>query len=146
MDFAAFRGELFSAAHGLQKLVHETMAPLCQEHGLTQQQMHVLVELTHEPGQTVGQLSDRAGILRSNFSPVCRKLEDRGLIERRRSSLDRRSYELQVTGEGRALLERIDRDLQQRYGALFDSEPSETYATIVAGFRALNVLAEKMRG
>ena len=89
MDIAAFKRELFAITYDLQKILHDTMTPICQEHGLTLQQMHVLVELMRTPGLTAGQLSDRAGILRTNFSPVCRKLENRGLIERQRSQTDR---------------------------------------------------------
>lgn len=126
--------------------MHEAMAPICQEQGLTQQQLHVLVELLRQPGQTVGQLSDRAGILRSNFSPVCRKLEERGLVERRRSSADKRSWELRATDEGRALLARIDQEVERRYGLLLENEPPETFDAVIDGFRALGLLAEKMRG
>lgn len=45
MDIAAFRCELFAIAYDLQKILHDTMMPIYQEHGLTLQRMHVLVEL-----------------------------------------------------------------------------------------------------
>ena len=45
MDIAAFKRELFAITYDLQKILHDTMTPICQEHGLTLQQMHVLVEL-----------------------------------------------------------------------------------------------------
>ncbi len=112
MDIAAFKRELFAITYDLQKILHDTMTPICQEHGLTLQQMHVLVELMRTPGLTAGQLSDRAGILRTNFSPVCRKLENRGLVERQRSQTDRRSLRLHVTDEGRALLASVDGEVQ----------------------------------
>ena len=60
MDIAAFKRELFAITYDLQKILHDTMTPICQEHGLTLQQMHVLVELMRTPGLTAGQLSDRA--------------------------------------------------------------------------------------
>ena len=123
MDIATFRRELFAITYDLQKILHETMAPICQQHGLTLQQMHVLVELVRTPGLTAGQLSDRTGILRTNFSPVCRKLEDRGLVERQRNQADRRSLRLCVTDEGRALLAEVDGEVQRRYGRAFATEP-----------------------
>ena len=52
MDIAAFKRELFAITYDLQKILHDTMTPICQEHGLTLQQMHVLVELMRTPGLT----------------------------------------------------------------------------------------------
>lgn len=144
MDIAAFKRELFAITYDLQKILHDTMTPICQEHGLTLQQMHVLVELMRTPGLTAGQLSDRAGILRTNFSPVCRKLENRGLIERQRSQTDRRSLRLHVTDEGRALLASVDGEVQRRYGRAFSAEPQETFDAILEGFQALSVFSGKL--
>lgn len=144
MDIDNFRREFFIVACDMQKLLHDTVGPACQRHGLTLQQMHVLVELALNPGQTLSQLSARAGILRTNFSSVCRKLEEQGLVERQQRATDRRAHELRVTDEGRALLERIDADIRERYGDTFDNEPQETYDTILAGFKALTSFVEKL--
>lgn len=141
---AVFKREMFAIACDLQKMMHDTMMPVCQQFGLTLQQMHVLVELTRTPGLTAGQLSDRAGILRTNFSSVCRKLEDRGLIERQRNAEDKRSLQLRVTDQGRELLADVDREVHRRYGAAFESESPETFETIVAGLKALNDFSGKL--
>ena len=79
MDINEFKRAFFDVACDMQKLLHDLVAPACQRNGLTLQQMHVLVELVSAPGQTSTQLSERAGILRTNFSSVCHKLEERGL-------------------------------------------------------------------
>ena len=94
--------------------------------------------------QTAGQLSDRAGILRTNFSAVCHKLEERGLVERRRSARDKRAFELRITDEGRALLKSIDGEVKGLYGPVFEAEPPETFATILTGFRALRDFSERL--
>ena len=144
MDISTFKHELFVVTYDVQKILHETMAPICQQHGLTLQQMHVLMELMRTPGLTAGQLSDQAGILRTNFSSVCRKLEDRGLIERQRSQTDKRSLRLRVTDEGRALLAGIDGEVQRRYGKAFAAEQPETFDTIIEGFQALADFSKKL--
>ena len=144
MDINEFKHAFFDVACDMQRLLHDTVAPVCQQNGLTLQQMHVLLELVGTPGQTSTQLSERAGILRTNFSSVCHKLEERGLVERRRSDRDRRAFELRATDEGRELLARIDADIKRRYGAAFENEPPETFETILAGFRALNAFAAKL--
>lgn len=144
MDLSTFKRELFTVTYDVQKILHETMAPVCQQYGLTLQQMHVLMELVRTPGLTAGQLSDRAGILRTNFPSVCRKLEDRGLIERQRSQTDRRSLKLRVADEGRALLADVDGEVQRRYGEAFAAEPPETFDAIIGGFRALADFSKKL--
>ena len=127
MDIAAFKRELFAITYDLQKILHDTMTPICQEHGLTLQQMHVLVEL-----------------MRTHVSPVCRQLENRGLIERQRSQTDRRSLRLHVTDEGRALLASVDGEVQRRYGRAFSAEPQETFDAILEGFQALSAFSGKL--
>lgn len=139
-----FRRELLRMSRSFQRVTHDSIAPVCQEHGVTVQQMHVLLELMQESGQTASQLSDRAGILRTNFATVCRKLEERGLLERRRSNTDKRAFELRVTDKGRTLLKNIDADIDRRYGEFFAAEPYETFDAIVLGFRALRDLAERI--
>lgn len=144
MNIDDLRREFFIVACDMQKLLHDTVAPACQRQGLTLQQMHVLVELMNVPDQTLSQLSERAGILRTNFSSVCRKLEEQGFVERRQSARDRRAFELRTTAEGRAVLARIDADVQQRYSEAFDSEPQETFDAILTGFKALASFAQKL--
>ena len=144
VDINEFKRAFFDVACDMQKLLHDLVAPACQRNGLTLQQMHVLVELVSAPGQTSTQLSERAGILRTNFSSVCHKLEERGLVERRRSDRDRRAFELRATDEGRELLARIDADIRRCYGPAFENEPPETFDAILAGFRALNSFAAKL--
>ena len=77
---------------------------------------------------------------------MCHKLEARGLVERRRSAVDKRAFELQLTEAGRALLLDVDAEVRRRYGSAFESESPETFETIIAGFRALNAFTAKLRG
>lgn len=146
MDIAEFKRDLFAVTCDMQRMLHDTMVPVCQQRDLTLQQFHVLLELTRTPGLTAGEASDRAGILRTNFSAVCHKLETRGLVERRRSAVDKRAFELQLTEAGRALLLDVDAEVRRRYGSAFESESPETFETIIAGFRALNAFTAKLRG
>ena len=139
-----FRRELLHVTRSLQTIVHAGVMPICQRHALTAQQMYVLIELLDEPGQSAGQLSDRAGILRTNFSAVCHKLEERGLVERRRSARDKRAFELRITDEGRSLLRSIDEEVKGLYGPVFEAESPETFATILTGFRALRDFSERL--
>ena len=65
-----FRRELVHVSRSLHGFVHEGIMPICQGHDVTPQQMYVLTELLNEPGQSAGQLSDRAAFC-PPISPPC---------------------------------------------------------------------------
>lgn len=144
MEHDAFRRELLDSVWTMERVMRKHMVPICQRHGITIQQLHVLMNLSKEPGVTAGELSDRSGILRTNFTALCRKMEEAGLIERRRSERDRRSLELQITDEGRALLTDIEDDARQEFEPVLAEEPPETFEAISTGLCELNRLAGKL--
>ena len=57
MDIAEFKRDLFAVTCDMQRMLHDTMVPVCQQHDLTLQQFHVLLELTRTPGLTAGEAS-----------------------------------------------------------------------------------------
>lgn len=140
-----FERDLVILAYDLKNILRERVAPVCQEHGITLQQLHVLVMLQQQPGVMLSELSLRAGILRTNFSAICRTLESYGFIERRRNDQDRRACELFITEQGGELLEAIMQTVRQKNERLFMGEAPETVATIIEGFHALESLMVKAR-
>ncbi len=147
MDVASLRrlrDEWFFASWRMCRLLNDVAGPICQRNGLTLQQMHVLAELSRSPGLTAGCLSDRAGILRTNFAAVCRKLEGKGLVERARKDGDRRAYSLRVTGEGCRVLTLIEEDIVAVLDRTFDDAPPEDVRRALDGIQALNALMQRM--
>ncbi|MFG7942567.1 MarR family winged helix-turn-helix transcriptional regulator [Streptomyces cacaoi] len=71
---------------------------------LTPAQAGVLRLLARTPGRSQRELADELGMPPSRFVPFADKLEERGLIERRRNPGDRRLYALHLTDEGVTLL------------------------------------------
>jgi DNA-binding MarR family transcriptional regulator len=70
-------------------------------------QTGVLHLIAREPGGSQQALADRLGVAPSRVVALVDGLESRGLLERRRSATDRRTYELHLTGQGEALLQRL---------------------------------------
>jgi DNA-binding MarR family transcriptional regulator len=70
-------------------------------------QFAVLVLIGANPGFSQSAISSTLGIQRANFVPLLDELESRGLIERRRSSKDRRSFALYLTKKGKAFTKHI---------------------------------------
>ncbi|WP_214107994.1 MarR family winged helix-turn-helix transcriptional regulator [Acrocarpospora catenulata] len=86
-------------AHGAQ-LFAQRIAEL----DLTPAQAGLLRLLGRSPGRSQRELADQLGMPASRFVPFADKLEERGLIERRRNTSDRRLYALHLTDKGLELL------------------------------------------
>jgi DNA-binding MarR family transcriptional regulator len=71
---------------------------------LTPAQAGLLRLLASTPGRSQRELADDLGMPASRFVPFADKLEERGLIERRRNTSDRRLYALHLTDQGLGLL------------------------------------------
>ncbi|MGW8378985.1 MarR family transcriptional regulator [Streptomyces sp. ODS28] len=74
---------------------------------LTPAQAGVLRLLASTPGRSQRELADELGMPPSRFVPFADRLEERGLLERRKNPSDRRLYALHLTEEGAALLSEL---------------------------------------
>ncbi|GAA2430426.1 MarR family winged helix-turn-helix transcriptional regulator [Streptomyces macrosporus] len=82
-------------------------APLVRE-GLARPEFDVLTTLRREDREmTPGQIARETFASGAAVTKRLRLLEERGLVERRTSARDRRVFELSLTAEGRALIDRL---------------------------------------
>jgi DNA-binding MarR family transcriptional regulator len=68
-------------------------------------QFAVLVLIDQNPGTSQSSVSAALGIQKANFVATIADLEDRGLVRRRKSESDGRTYSLSLTPRGRATLQ-----------------------------------------
>ncbi|KUI30164.1 MarR family transcriptional regulator [Mycobacterium sp. IS-1742] len=80
--------------------------PVLTELNLTYPQYLVLLVLWEEGPVTVGRLGERLHLDSGTLSPLLKRLEANGFLERRRSRADERQVEIVLTDAGRALEER----------------------------------------
>jgi DNA-binding MarR family transcriptional regulator len=69
-------------------------------------QFTVLTVIDQNPGTSQSHVSVALGIQKANFVATITDLVQRGYVVRHRSAMDARSYQLELTGRGRRLLER----------------------------------------
>jgi MarR family transcriptional regulator, 2-MHQ and catechol-resistance regulon repressor len=79
--------------------------PRLAEHGLTVTQLGVLEALLHKGPMGQRLLGRKVLTSAGNLTDVIDKLERRGLVCRHRDAQDRRSVRVELTGEGRTLIE-----------------------------------------
>ncbi len=96
---------------------------------ITPGQFGVITIINSNPGLTQSALARAVGIERSTMVAVIDALEDRGLVERRPSPNDRRSYALVLSEKGKELhrdLEPLIKEHEQRIsGDLTDEEKDQ---------------------
>jgi DNA-binding MarR family transcriptional regulator len=69
-------------------------------------QFAVLLMIDQNPGTSQSSVSTALGIQKANFVAIISDLEKRGLVRRRKSHTDGRTYSLGLTPRGRAQLQR----------------------------------------
>lgn len=71
---------------------------------LTAAQHELLMNINHKPGSSQQQISDRLLVVKSNTSALLKKLQHRGLIDRKKDPHDGRNHQLYLTPKGEAKL------------------------------------------
>lgn len=82
--------------------LHEALAGL----EIRPLQYTLLLMVAENPGASQSGVCDALGIQKANCVPTMSELERRGLILRRKSSTDARSYELHLTVKGKRIVQR----------------------------------------
>jgi DNA-binding MarR family transcriptional regulator len=95
----------------------ERLAPL----KLTPADTGILRILRFSPGTSQQELSGRLGIHPSRLVAILDALEERGLLERRPNSDDRRQYSLHLTTAGTTLLQDVGRIAREHQDALLNA-------------------------
>ena len=93
---------LYAAARAVQ----QRYRPLLDELGITYPQYLVLLVLWEEDGLSVKRIGARLMLDSGTLTPLLKRLEAAGLLERRRSAADGRVVTAHLTGAGAALKDR----------------------------------------
>ena len=90
---------IYSASHALNK----AYKPLLDRLGLTYPQYLVMVALWDRDGRTVSDIGGELHLESNTLTPVLKRLEAAGFIERSRSATDERQVIINLTMKGRSL-------------------------------------------
>ena len=98
---------LFHLVHRLhQALFRAGDRMLAGELGITTSQSAVLMFLDGRSRATMSELASAIGLKITSVSGLVDRMEKKGLVARRRSNTDRRSFHIELTDDGRALTAR----------------------------------------
>lgn len=99
--------------YALAKEIVHHYRPFLDALGITYPQYLVLMVLWKECEQTVGQLGDQVFLDSGTLTPLLKRMEQKELVERKRSPQDERVVKISLTEKGRALEEQA-RDIPQK--------------------------------
>ncbi|MHA7970168.1 MarR family winged helix-turn-helix transcriptional regulator [Rhizobium sp. CAU 1783] len=90
---------LYGAAHAFNRAYKPLLEPL----GLTYPQFLVMMALWEEDGLQVKTLGEKLGLDSGTLSPLLKRLEQSGYVERRRDTADERQVFIRLTEAGLAM-------------------------------------------
>jgi DNA-binding MarR family transcriptional regulator len=99
-DFLCFAVYSANLAYG------RAYKPILDELGLTYTQWIIIVALWEADGQTVKSLGEKLFLESNTLTPILKKLESDGYLQRRRDAADERQVIVSLTPAGRALREK----------------------------------------
>lgn len=111
---------LYAAARNVTGLY----APLLKPLGLTYTQYIVFLVLWEKDGLSVTEIGEKLMLDNGTLSPLLKKMEQAGYVQRRRSRGDDRVVEITLTEEGRAMQEKA-RDIPARVAGCVDLSPEK---------------------
>lgn len=116
----ASSGSFLSLLYRVGQLGDKQFEAMLGDGVATVRQVQLLLAIEADDGASQTKLSKATGIDRSTMTEMIRRLSKRGLISRRRSARDARTYVVKLTNEGRAelarwrpALERVEKGLLQ---------------------------------
>ena len=115
---------LYAASRSVVNLYTPYLKPL----GLTYTQYIVLLVLWEKDGITVGEICDKLMLDNGTLSPLLKKMQQAGYIERKRSQKDDRVVLVTLTDEGKAFQEKA-KEIPKEVSSCIDL-PSEKAQTL----------------
>lgn len=82
--------------------------PILDKLGLTYTQYVTLVAMSEGEDQTVGDVGDKLFLESNTLTPILKKLEQLGLVDRRRDPTDERQVRVNVTAAGLKLRQQVE--------------------------------------
>ncbi|MBX3509242.1 MAG: MarR family transcriptional regulator [Parvibaculum sp.] len=135
-DPLSLDNQLCFALYSSSLLMTKLYKPLLDEIGLTYPQYLAMLALWEEDGVTVSRLGHRLYLDSGTLTPLLKRLEKAGLIERERNAEDERQVLIRLTPGGRAL---------KRQAAAIPRKVAASAGVPVAELIALRKKLQKLR-
>jgi DNA-binding MarR family transcriptional regulator len=123
-----------------QGAMHRDFMATVADFGLTQKQAATLWLIQANAGVSQAEVSSALGMDRATMMAVTDRLEDRGFVIRKRSSIDRRRQDLYLTPAGQSTLRKCKARIaehEQKFRELFTTAELDTLLEALKRFQSL---------
>lgn len=108
MDLLKLDEQICFPLYAVSRRIIQGYTPLLEELNLTYPQYLCMMVLWEEDRLSVGYIGKRLRLNSNTLTPLLKKMEGKGLLERRRSTKDERSVEVILTDKGRKMKQRAE--------------------------------------
>jgi len=123
---------VYSTNLALNQLYRKLLAPL----GLTYPQYLVMLVLWEKDGLTVSEIGEKLFLESSTLTPLLKKLQSNGIVNRERSTKDERQVIISLTAAGHALkLKAVDIPLQVAQASACDLDSITQLKDLLSNLR-----------
>jgi DNA-binding MarR family transcriptional regulator len=133
--------------HRAAQCADEIFGAEIKDGNLTPRQLAVLITVADNEGLSQTGIVERTGIDRSTLADLVSRLRKKGLLQRRRTKEDARTYAVKLTDEGRRLLrvaEPLAKRVDERLLATLQAGKRQTFiAGLTAIVETLQVMGPK---
>lgn len=105
-DSLTLQNQVCFPVYALAKEIVNRYRPLLEDLDVTYPQYLVLMVLWNEEEQTVGQLGEKLLLDSGTLTPLLKRMEQKGMVNRSRSPEDERVVKLSLTEKGKAMKEK----------------------------------------
>ncbi|MBV8666344.1 MAG: MarR family transcriptional regulator [Burkholderiaceae bacterium] len=149
-DFPVAHARLVRLIANVHQRTVDAYNELVKQHGLTYRTYSALMTIYTSGSSSItpSELGEAMGEKRTNVTRLCDELIEMGLIVRETSGEDRRSFQLQVTAQGEAMIDRLMPEiaalLATLYGPLSDDEHVGTETALTKTLDVLVNLSKRI--
>lgn len=119
------------------QVIDQNSRSLYKRIGLTGPQLIILQEIEFNAGMFVGELAREVSLSQATVTSILERLENRGLIGRRRSDNDRRRVLLHATDEGKKLIKEAPPLMPESFAERFNQMPEWEQTMILSSLQRL---------
>lgn len=110
--------------------------------GVTSSQAEILLLLRDKGTLSIGEISETLGVVVSNVSGICKRLEKMELVTRVRQEEDQRIVKVQLVESALPNVEEMRKGKQALYEKISNQIPHDDIVVILQGLEKLNTLLD----
>jgi len=136
----AFKRSLLDYSKKINDCTNTLLNQEAVRHGLTAMQLRLLMELYNDGALTVGEVAAQMGQAGTNVSTMCKKLEARGLVNRRRSEADERVVMVVLTRVGEDEMKEINEVFNKKINRMMEAVDEAELKAMLNGLKKFSDL------